>query len=286
MIRSYDPADASRLFAIHSEAFSGRQATAEALDGRLRHLVDSGGCAWVLQEEQDLVGYAVVSPLPGLDRVMTLEGFIDPARRRRGFGRRLLQHVLHSLKQSGVRQLSYGVTSLDSPAAHFLLANRFFIEHEEWQMKRSLLLDLPASPAADLRTFPRAVAIGHFCSLYDQSFGGKPWYQPYSPAEVEATLHDPGDLIFLVTKETPIGFVWVRQSNGGAGEIEPIGVAEGYQGQGHGRTLLLAGLHSLKHQGVEVANIGVWRENQAAIHLYQELGFRHVQTLTYLAFNL
>ncbi|MEW5988354.1 MAG: N-acetyltransferase, partial [Chloroflexota bacterium] len=83
-----------------------------------------------------------------------------------------------------------------------------------------------------------------------------------------------------------VGFVWTRQLDAHAGEIEPLGVRPAYQRQGYGRALLLAGLRQLAKRGAERAQLGVWVENTAAIHLYQSVGFQRLQTITYLALNL
>ena len=240
---------------------------------------------WLIEDGGDVVGYTAVHPVPGLDRIYNLEGGILPSYRRRGFGSRLLQHILHEAPNLNIRQLSYCVTDLNSTAAHFLRHYNFFLEHEEWLMNLSLLL--PRSPApllsCHLQTHPAPSRL--FCELYDLSFGNMPWYQPYSREEVEGSLKAPEDILFLFKYEQPIGFVWLQGDAQGAA-IEPIGIVQGEWGKGYGRFLLLAALHTLKERGAAQARIGVWRSNQAAVHLYQSVGFQHQQTLTYLAYNI
>jgi ribosomal protein S18 acetylase RimI-like enzyme len=285
-IRPYTAADAGRLTAIHNEIKADLFNTTDRFDGHMRHVIASGGRAWVLSEGTTIVVYAATSPVPGLDAVMNLEGFIVPARQRRGLGSHLLRHVMRELRETDARQLSYCLTSLDGPAAEFLRRHRFFLEHEESMMRLSDLTGLPERADGEMQTFSREKAIRTFCALYRQSFIGFPWYQPYSEGEVETTLDSPPDLQFLIKRGRPIGFVWTRLGGTGVGEIEPIGVVKREQGQGHGRTLLLAGLHRLAHLGAREAKIGVWRDNRVAIALYQDLGFQLTETLAYLAYNI
>ncbi|MCP4425482.1 MAG: GNAT family N-acetyltransferase, partial [Chloroflexi bacterium] len=134
-------------------------------------------------------------------------------------------------------------------------------------------------PSCRIQTSPsRTEAMRHFRALYDQSFGPAPWYQPYSADEVDATLENPADILFLFKDDASIGFAWLQKE-----AIEPIGIVPGERGRGYGRFLLLAALHKLKQRGAAQAQIGVWRENETAVSLYQSFGFQHQKTLAYLA---
>jgi mycothiol synthase len=174
---------------------------------------------------------------------------------------------------------------LDSPAAHFLRHHDFFIEHEEWLLRISDLTGLPTAvppPACRVHTYQsRPATIRQFRALYNQSFGSRPWYQPYSRAEVKETLDKSTDILFLHKANRPIGFAWLQGES-----IEPIGIVREEQGRGYGRFILLAALHELQRRGQTQAAIGLWRNNRAALRLYQSLGFQHQQTIVYLAFDM
>ncbi len=286
-IRAYETADAVHLAAVHHMVCPDRPPhTPASFQRHLAHILATGGRAWVIADADELAGYATVSPVSGLEGVVELEGLISPAWQRQGLAGRLLDHLIEQLTGTAVRQLSCCVSSADSPAARFLRRHHFFVEHEEWLMILADLAELPPMPAANLRSFSRSLAITEFCALYQQSFAGFPWYQPYTPAEVAAALDEPADLCFLVLQGKPAGFVWTHRVDRRLGQIEPLGVMAPLRGQGHGRTLLLAGLHQLAGQGCQAVNIGLWRDNQVALNLYKSLGFQHQQTLTYLAYNL
>ena len=83
--------------------------------------------------------------------------------------------------------------------------------------------------------------------------------------------------------EDQVGFVWARKVSPTLGEIEPIGVADAYQGQGLGKALLAEGLHYLAGRGLKKARLGVWADNKKAIHLYQKFGFQQVDDRFFLA---
>lgn len=279
-VRAYAVGDAEALDHLHSAAH------------HLREAAQQDGYGWVAWMGEKPVGYLSATPVPGLDGVVDLYAYVAPALRRRGIGSRLLRTALDALSAAGVRQLSHGVESLESPAAQFLRSHNFYLEHEEWRMERPHLDALPSlnlPPGCGLQTFERAQAISRFRALYERSFAPTPWYQPYTIADVEAELDDAADLLFLTCDDKDVGFVWMRLKSttaGKVGEIEPIGVVGDFQGHGHGRALLVAALHRLARRGAQRARLGVWRNNQAALRLYRSAGFRHIGSLYYLARDL
>lgn len=288
-IRDYHADDAAALFVVAAaiEALDAGQMVAwtEELEGR----VEGGARVWLLARGRRLAGYGLVEPLPGLPGVYDLSGGVVPARRRLGLGGRLLAHVAAQAPPLGARQLSARVEALEDEAAVFLLRRGFAVEHEECLLELSDLSSLPPMPDAPgvaVVTLPRQQAIAEFGRLYEQSFAGRPWSQPYSAAEVAATLGRADDMLFATVNGEAVGVVWHERLPDGRGRVEPIGIAAGQQGRGLGRALLLAALHSLRRQGAAPVEIGLWRANEVAMHLYKGLGFREVANWYYLAREL
>ncbi len=288
-IRDYRHDDAAALFVVAAalEPLDAGQLVAwtEELEGR----VEGGARVWLLARGRRLAGYAAVEPLPGLPGVYDLSGGVAPARRGRGLGGRLLAHVAVQAPALGARELSARVERLEDEAAVFLLRRGFGVEHEECLLELadlSALPPMPDAPGVAVVSLPRRQAVAEFLRLYQQSFDSRPWSQPYSEVEVAATLARADDLLFATIEGRPVGVVWHERLPDGRGRVEPIGISAAHQGRGLGRRLLLAALHSLRQQGAAPVEIGLWRTNEVAMHLYKGLGFTEVANWYYLARDL
>ena len=105
------------------------------------------------------------------------------------------------------------------------------------------LLPLPQAVIPEgyrLATYPRSQSITKFRQLYDDSFRGLPWYQPFSSNnEVAAELVDADDLLFLEHNYKQVGFLWMHISDEISGEIEPLGISIHYQGRSLSRPFLI-----------------------------------------------
>lgn len=287
MIRTYLAEDAPLLAAIHNRVYAADTHDAGSFRKMLANALD-GGLAWVIGEAQ-LYGYAMVTPVPGLPGVGDLAGCIASERQRQGWGSELLRFMLAALRGGDYRQIAHAVMDLQGPAASFLRAHEFFVEHEEWVMELDDLSRLPNRSGAahvHLQVYARAAAVPLFCRLYEESFCGLPWNQPFTQAEVAATLHDAGNIHFLMVNEEAVGFAWTAVHWDGKGVIEPLGILPAYQGRGYGRLLLQMVLRVLAARGAKKVEIGTWRDNEAAVHLYESLGFRRRKTVSFLAFDL
>lgn len=289
-VQSLSHPEAMALSRLWREAEPERGQTADNLALAVRLQLNHGGREWIMRRGQSLAGFASLMPVPGLPGLYVLDGFIALAQWRQGLGSAFLHAVVERLAGGSVRQLSYPVPTLDAPAARFLLKNGFTVEHEE---RRLVLQDLSTMPAVDLgpgfslRTMARSQAIAQFRRLYQASFAGLAWYQPYEDdQEVAWDLQEAGDLLFLVDGDQPIGFLWLRWPEVQLAEIEPVGLLPAYRGQGLGRQLLLAGLRQAAQQGAGQVQVGLWRTNAVAWALYRQLGFRPASTTIYLAYDL
>lgn len=288
-IRDYTPDDAAALYVLSSALEPAAAGSLTEWAGHLNALSDLGGRAWVAASGSRLAGYALVVPLPGLPGLFDLNGSVAPDQRRRGIGTRLLEHVCEAAHPLGAEMLSALANDPDGPMASFLLRRGFFVEHEEILLERKDLWELPVLPelgGAEVVSLPREQAVDTFCRLYRQSFDGLPWSQPYTRVEVAAELVSADDLLFLVRDGQAIGVAWLAVTPGGVGQIEPIGIARDHQRRGNGRLLLIHALHRLWERGALRAEIGAWRDNAAAILLYETLGFVEIDSWAYLARDL
>ncbi len=288
-IRAVGPEDVAALFVVHAAITPSDAGQLLAWTQGFEEWLESGGRAWAVGRGRRPAGYAMIDPVPGLPGVFDMEGGIVPARRRRGLGTMLLSHLQREAGQAKVRQLSCRVAGLEDETAQFLLKRDFHVEHEECLLELSDMDGLPPLPdrlPIELRAFPQAQAVSEFGRIYEESFSGMPWSQPYTEAEVAAGLARSEDLLFAVVEGVAAGVVWHELLPDGRGRIEPIGIARRYQGQGLGRGLLLAALHDLRRRGARSVEIGLWRQNVVAMNLYKSLGFLEVGNWYYLACEL
>jgi ribosomal protein S18 acetylase RimI-like enzyme len=254
------------------------------------------GRFWTITQEDQLIGYATLLPLPGLPNLFELAGGIAPPFQRQGAGSFLwhtMQHDLAKMATSAgsgqaVQHITYTVNSLDTPTARFLLHHQFAQEHEEQTMVLNEL-DNITLPSPDtpfhLQRIGRQTAVTSLPDLYERCFSGTPWFQPYSAAEISATWQPDDQLYYLGEANEDIGFVWLHFPKAGVAEIEPIGIVQQKQGMGYGRTLLLAALNQLQSQDIQTVTLGVWASNLAAIGLYQSVGFQSRSSSYSLAFT-
>jgi mycothiol synthase len=291
-IHAYQPADAPDLMTIWAVEPPVEPLTAPALERWLAAMVADGGRGWLARQDSRAVAFGWTERVPGLPGVLSLNGFVANARRRQGIGGALLARIVAETGPG--HQLSYPVTHLASPVARFLGQNGFTLEHSELRL---LLtdppdLDAPALPAGlSLVTHSGDRAARLFRQLYQASFAGHPWYQPYDDereiwSELRAIGGEPADILFLRLNNQYIAFAWLRQPEPNVGEIEPIGVVSAAQGQGYGRLLLAHAIQRLIQRGARQVRLGVWADNAAAIALYERAGFRPVSSLHYLARDL
>jgi GNAT superfamily N-acetyltransferase len=140
----------------------------------------------------------------------------------------------------------------------------------------------PGEKLLKIGTFPRRRALDLFLQLYPRAFAHTPWQQPYSRLEADGLLSQASDLKFLLYDGEPIGFAWCAAQKSGEMEIEPIGIVRERQGRGYGRWFLTRILTGWRADGIPAVRLALWRENSAALRLYQQSGFRQVGATFYL----
>lgn len=288
-VRPYAPGDEAAMFTVTATLHPADAGDLLGWTYRLEETLESGGAAWVAARGRRVGGYATIAPVPGLSGVFELSGGVATPWQRRGLGTRLLAAVKAQAPAAGARRLSAYAPDLVHETARFLLNRDFTVEHEECLLELDLRGELPSAPELPeltIATLPREVAVALFPTIYDAAFAGTRWAQPYSPAETAALLQQPEDLLFLMRHGEPVGVAWAEVGPGGTGRIEPFGIVSAAQGRGYGRWLLRAVLARLRERGVTTAQLGLWRDNTAAMNLYQRAGFVEVANWYYLAHDL
>ncbi|MCP4420031.1 MAG: GNAT family N-acetyltransferase [Chloroflexi bacterium] len=280
-------ADATPLAAIATAVSPTNIATPTQISQTIQQ---ANGRFWTITQQQQPIGYAALLPIPGLPHLLELVGGIDPNFQRQGAGSLLCRFIKEAVLETAVQQITATVSNLNTPTAHFLYRHQFSFEHEEWTMElvdlQTAVLPTPASLPCHLQTVERETAVHILPTLYQRCFAHTPWLQPYSTTEVAAIWKATDQFYTLVEKNMPIGFIWLHFLGDNVVEIEPIGIVQEKQRMGYGRFLLTSILTKLQKQGTQIVTLGVWSNNQPAIHLYQELGFCQISSKSSLAFSM
>jgi mycothiol synthase len=143
-------------------------------------------------------------------------------------------------------------------------------------------------PIASRPVFPEDVLVRPFrpgvdedvwLSVNNAAFAGHPengaWTEDILEDRKAQTWFDADGFRMAWDGPTLVGFCWTKVHDDGVGEIYVIGVAPEAQGRGLGRALVLEGLrHLADDRHLSRAMLYVDSGNEAALDLYQKLGFR------------
>ncbi len=289
-IRHYQRTDRHQLWRLLVDATEHWATSARRLDEQLEAIRDRGGQAWLLFRNEMLAGCALVDPIPGLVGMGELQGCITPSFRRQGLATYLLTHLIADMSDLDLGLITHPLDKLESPAGRFLQKQGWFIEHEEIKMRYGASGAIPKAelpPNYEIKTLPLPIAVNTFRSLYERSFVGSAWFQPYlNDEEVVKELESAEDILFLAHNGSPVGFAWIRWPTLLEVEIEPVGLAPEFQHRGLGQPFLKQVMRQVKEQGASTIRIGAWNNNDTAISLYRKIGFQLESTTTYLAFQI
>ena len=265
--------DGSELAAIQqllaaAAGSDGRTAVSE--QGRLalrnpkpgvRHLLQRDGAA-------GLVGYAQV------DASGTAELAVDPAQRRRGYGRSL---AAAAVEAGATAAWAHG----GHPGARRLAEELgFALVRELRQMRRPLPVEdtgITLPEGVELRTFRPGQDDGPWLALNAAAFAHHPeqggWTEQDLAERLAEPWFDPAGFFLATRGDELVGFHWTKVE-GDMGEVYVVGVSPSEQGNGLGRALTSVGLRYLGHdRGLGTVLLYVDADNPAAVRVYEKLGF-------------
>lgn len=200
-----------------------------------------------------------------------VELVVDPARRRQGLGRALLDGLI---ADGETRFWAHG----DLPGARALAASAGL------QPKRTLLVLATRSrdvPSADL---PPGVTIRSFderdtdavIAVNGRAFAQHPEQGAMDRHDFDRRRSqpwfDPAGLLVAERDGRIVGFHWTKVENG-TGEVYVVGVDPPAHGGGLGTALTAAGMTHLWGRGVDEIDLYVEGDNRSALAVYGRLGF-------------
>lgn len=98
---------------------------------------------------------------------------------------------------------------------------------------------------------------------------------------MRSPVYNPNLDIVAVTADGQIGafcIVWMDSVNR-VGLFEPVGTHPDFQRKGLGTAVMLEGLRKMAENGMNQAIVSTFEDNEAAIKLYESVGFQIVNKL-------
>jgi ribosomal protein S18 acetylase RimI-like enzyme len=209
-----------------------------------------------------------------------LLGLVDPAHRRQGIGRRLLEAATEEARSRGQPELLLTVDEASAAGLAFAEAVGGRLRHAEYRMELERAPDQrdwspqielhPATPD-DLAAFVAILAAGF----------GDP--RRRVRAREARRLADPRQHSYLARLDgRPVGTIRAGEHDDGV-YVTSFAVVPELRGRGIGRQMLTRLVRQLADAGHAPIRIEVATENRNALGLYQSCGFRVRQAFAYYA---
>jgi mycothiol synthase len=246
-------------------------------DDQGQHLVatDGGG---------EIVGYAHLDVTDAVEGP-SAELAVDPAARRAGLGRLLIDELIRHSPDGRMRLWAHGE---HAGAAELAEGMGFIRSRVLWQMRRSLFAPLPRPilpPGVVIEPFRVGVDEEAWLDVNSRAFADLPDQGRWTRDDLERRLREPwfsaNGFLMAYLADSLVGFHWTKvhgHSHDPIGEVYVVGVDPGHRGGGLGRALTLAGLHHLRSLDLSQAMLYVDTTNTAAVRLYEGLGFSRWDT--------
>jgi mycothiol synthase len=235
----------------------------------------SSGVRHVLvRGDSGIVGYAQV------EADGSAELLVDPAHRRQGLGRGMLEAI--AAQPGGVRFRVWAHGDLTAARA---LAGRMGYTRSRvlLQLRRELSGELPEAQwplGVTVRTFQPGRDEAAWLAVNAAAFATHPEQGHWRLADLEQREEqdwfDPKGFFLAERDGELVGFHWTkihRDETPPIGEVYVVGVLPSAGGQGLGRALTLAGLQHLRSSGLTAVLLYVDESNVAAMKTYERLGF-------------
>ncbi|MET8942501.1 mycothiol synthase [Streptomyces sp. NPDC004542] len=230
----------------------------------------------------ELVGYAQLEDTDPVE-APAAELVVHPAHRGHGHGRALGSALL-AASGKRLRVWAHG----GHPAArHLAQVLGLTLFRELRQMRRSLTdLDLPdpvLPEGVTVRTFVPGADDAAWLAVNAAAFAHHPEQGSLTRRDLDdrkaQPWFDPAGFFLAERAGDVVGFHWTKvHAAEQLGEVYVLGVAPGRQGGGLGKALTTVGLRHLAAQRLPTAMLYVDADNEAAVSVYERLGFTTYET--------
>ncbi|MEV5428279.1 mycothiol synthase [Streptomyces sp. NPDC052701] len=260
----------------------GRQAVSEQGRLQLRGGERAGVSHYLLSVEGELVGYAQLEDTDPVEPPAA-ELVVHPAHRGRGHGRALGAALL---ADSGKR-LRVWAHGGHSAARHLAQVLGLTLFRELRQMQRPLTdFDAPEPVLPDgvtVRAFVPGQDDAAWLAVNAAAFAHHPEQGSLTQRDLDdrkaEPWFDPAGFFLAFRGGELVGFHWTKvHAAERLGEVYVLGVSPEAQGTGLGKALTTIGLRHLKERGLPTAMLYVDADNEAAVSVYERLGFTTYET--------
>ena len=236
-----------------------------------------------------LAGYAHLD-VTDLVAGPSAEVAVHPGYRRRGVGAALVRSMEAASPDGRLRLWAHG---RHADAAALARSRGYVEERVLWQLRRSLLSELPEAPLpAGIRLRPFVVDRDEpaWIEVNNRAFASHPDQGGWTVADLRVRESEPwfDPAGFLLAERDSdgalIGFHWTKvhggvgragedHDHGPIGEVYVLGIDPSAQRRGLGAALTVAGLRHLRDRGLTQVMLYVDESNTSAFRLYERLGF-------------
>ncbi|MAF85882.1 MAG: hypothetical protein CL875_05330 [Dehalococcoidales bacterium] len=288
-IRNYRPTDFDRYVQLIIEAEklepTGRCTSSPVLRENLyRPNYSPEQDLFLVETAGHMVGYIEVAPELVTGRVI-LKCFIHPDHRRKGLATKLFVCAALRARELGVKVAQVNIAQ-DNVIAESMLSKLGFRFVRRFLQLRQNIAEVSGQGIDQSAWQCRNLQRGEedkLMQIQNRSFVGTWGYNTNTVEEIiyytNLTDRSPEDVILACDGDKIIGYCWTEITCETAtgerkGRIFMLGVDPHYRGRGVGKGVLLTGLSYLKSKGLQVAELTVDSENQAACALYRSVGFQ------------
>ncbi|MEZ7002862.1 mycothiol synthase [Streptomyces sp. AD55] len=275
---------AGAVLALLAEAarHDGQQAVSEQGRLHLRGAAREGIAHLLLSTDGELVGYAQLEDTDPVEPPAA-ELVVHPSHRGRGHGRALGSALLAA---SGKR-LRVWAHGGHAAARHLAQALGLALFRELRQMRRPLTgLGLPEPRLPEgvtVRPFVPGEDDAAWLAVNAAAFAHHPEQGSLTQRDLDdrkaEPWFDPAGFFLAERDGELVGFHWTKEhADEGLGEVYVVGIRPDAQGGGLGKALTAIGLRHLERRGLPTAMLYVDADNEAAVAVYERLGFTTHET--------
>jgi mycothiol synthase len=289
-IRNYRPGDFNNYVRLHIEAEQVDRSGIHITSKTLAECLGYPKCIpekelFVAEKNGKIIGYMNVTPEPGIGRAL-LACLVHPRHRRKGLAKKLFPYAIERAKELGARVVQGSIPENNVVAKELVTRMGFRFARRFLELKLDFY-NIQLSDTKGGNIVSRGLRSGEedmLTEIQNRSFVGTWGFNPNTTEEIIYRVNlrgrSPEDVIMAYEGGKLIGYCWTTVSPPGntaravnKGQIHMLGMDPDYRKKGIGKEILMKGLHHLKGKGIEIVELTVDSENQAALSLYESVGF-------------